>query len=321
MASVECKTMEAIAAIKVKVANDVLLEIKSNGGRFIRKTLKPAKTKQDCGEESFANEVEREIVYDEVSDKEAIEKIKQTLRFQIERHLRFHSGSWRGEDPAALPFLPAFSAEASFPDETRATENSVLLQSIDDQLLQMISQARIRTLLGVAHNKDTATGAGTLPILNNIATDSFFLHRFNPIISALNTSNWPPLLSATASAMASNHYSSSRSRSLQARISKQGKPKHFDSVIRIPFLPQTVPLAPVRPSLTIQPSSFFVSPCRSEAYACSQACTFQGVSSSGSNQLEMKALIRREEEQLMLERIQTQCLTNMLRQCMTTPPT
>jgi hypothetical protein len=313
MARVECKTMEAVASVKIKVAHDVLQDIQSKGGRFLRKVLKPAQVKQDgSGEDSKGRKVEREIVYEEVSDKDATEKIKQTLRFQIERHKAFRSGSSRGEDPTGLSFPPAISAASPFPDQAPATGNVILLPSIDDRLLQVISQARISRLLQGSSDDDAANR--TLSTLNNIATGSLFIPHGSPPVNA-----WPPLLSAASAALtASKQSSSRRSRSLEARISKQGKPKPISSAMTTLFLPRhTIPLSPVGNFVTPQASSCLASPIGSKNFPPSPTCTLESLSVSTSSQLDVEALIRREEFQLILARIQTQRLTNLLRHSMT----
>jgi hypothetical protein len=323
MSRIECKTMEGIAAVKIKVANDVLQEIKSNGGRFLRKALKPAGANQDgSGKHSNEREVEGYIVYEEISDKEAAEKIKQTLRFQIERRNGYRTGSRRGEDPAELSYLPAFSATAALPGHVPATGNAVLLQSIDDRLLHMISQARISRLLHVADENNVAIG--TLPTLNNITTSSFFFQPVNHNLAALNASTWPPLLSAAASAVAttSKRSNSRRSRSHQAWISKHGRAKPSDSAVSTLFQPRpTIPLTPVGYSVTTQTSSCLASPGGSNASATTPACTLESISPSASSQHDMKDLIRREELELMFDRIRTLRLACILRQSMTQPLT
>jgi hypothetical protein len=311
MSRIECKTMEGIAAVKIKVAHDVLQEIKSNGGRFLRKALKPAEANQDgSGKHSNEREVEGYIVYEEVSDKEATEKIKQTLRFQIGRRNGYRSGSWRGEDPAGLSFLPAWRAAAALPGHVPATGNAVLLKSIDDRLLQMISKEPIARIFHGADENKSATGS--LPTLNNLSAGTLSVHQVTPIVAAMNASTWPPLLSAavSAAAMTSKQAKSRRLFSLRDGMSKQDRPRALDSANKMQFLPQQiVPRTSVGQSSTSQSSRRLPSP---TASAPTPRCNLESLFSSATNRLEMEALIRREEFELMFDRIRTQRLTNIL---------
>jgi hypothetical protein len=298
MARIQCKTMEAVAAVKIKVANDVLQEIKSNGGRFLRKSLKPVKAKEDSSTEDLnTKEVQQYIIYEEVSDKEATEKIKQTLRFQIERRKGFRYRSWRGGDPEGLFYLSVSSATALFPGQVPATENAVLRQSIDDRLLQMISQSRISRLLQGTND--------------------------NNAVSATDAPTWPPLLSAAAvcaaAAKTSKQSKSRRLSSLQDSIARQDRPNALDTYynanMQFPSQP-TIPRSPGGHTFTSQTSSCLAIPSGNKT----SIPTLERLPPSASNQLEMEALIRREELELMLDRIRTQRLTSILHQSMTQPP-
>jgi hypothetical protein len=322
MARMERKTMEAIAAVKIKVANDVLDQIKSNGGRFLRKTLKPVSAQHaGSGEESSVGGEVRDIVYEEVPDKEALEKIKQTLRFQIERRRDrgSRSGSWNTQDPTMFSSLVALGGAIVIPSGAPSAGNAGLLQAIDDRLLQMISQERISTLLQ-GHGPGTIAATGTLSILNNVAAAATAATTSTPA----KAYTWPPLLSAAASAatVASKQaYHNRRSRLASGSVQNQGIPHPSNPIVALQCLPsQTMPLSPAGQCLT-NPLVWWTSPTVSKALAAAPAPSLEDLSPTAANQLEMQALIRREELQLMLDRIRTHRLTNFLRQSLCQPPT
>jgi len=150
---------ELPAAIKNRVAKDVLQTIKASEGRFLRKISDPS------GQGSLVQGDHPRVYYKEISDKEALEKIKQTLRFQIEdriegRPRRRSSSMVEGPIPSLQPAVhfphnpslrdaataaAMFPVAASPPAPTRKrTADQVHL--IDDHLLRLISRRRLSDL-------------------------------------------------------------------------------------------------------------------------------------------------------------------------------
>ncbi|KAG7369964.1 hypothetical protein IV203_027710 [Nitzschia inconspicua] len=311
MAGGELTTMEAIAAVKVKVANDVLDEIKSRGGRFLRKTLKAeGVSKSRPVEDSIiSGGSSGDIVYEEVSDKEALEKIKQTLRFQIERRRTrgCNFGSWGTLHQTTFPTDLGGGArlQSGLPEKGG---NAPLFQDIDDRLLEIISQQQISRLL---HGSGEDSTADTRPISKSPgAAASIAGHSPRDAIT------WPPLLTAAASAatMASKQIQNLRARSLLDGKCDQISPQGFDAFATLQFLSQHPTTSFLHAGrISTDASNSFRSPIIAKTSEPNLPTSFEGLSSASANQLDMAALIRREELQLMLDRIRTQHLTSILR--------
>lgn len=319
MARVERKTMEAIAAVKIKVASDVLEDIKARGGRFLRKTLKAVRLSPSIGgKESSIREGEAtDIIYEEVSDKEALDKIKQTLRFQIERRRErsSHSGLWGTHDPSAFSSMEGLVFASRVNAAPPGNGDIGLLQAIDDRLLQMISQEQLSRLFQC--NGHDTTSAGTIaPALIPFASPV----SAAPGSASLNTANWPPLLAAAASAakVSTTLPYTRRSHSMANTITMRGdSPKISDASLATLFLSQQVmPLSP--PTLSLPSISYsLTSPNPLKTTFAAPAASLEAPSTKAANKMEIEAAIRREELQLMIDRIHTQRLTNILRQSLT----
>jgi hypothetical protein len=127
------------ATTRTKVVNIVFNSIKAEKRRFLRKITKPKQQNQEIHLVSATT-------YCEVSDKEALEKTKQTLRFQIERREEQQSTSNGPPSPHTSPAphektTQMLSSASSISPATRkrAANPSNL---IDDELLRVVSHNR-----------------------------------------------------------------------------------------------------------------------------------------------------------------------------------
>ncbi|KAL3908100.1 MAG: hypothetical protein SGILL_008611 [Bacillariaceae sp.] len=319
MARAENVTMEESVAIKNRVAEEVLSHIKSNGGRFVRKTLKQQEEQNGAKDtDDSSGKSSGHVIYEEVSDREAMDKIKQTLRFQIERRNGPRSRS------KALEALRAFGANNG---GVAVPSN----QAMNDQLLKIISQERIAKLIqgkkDEMKSQNASSNSSSFPTSNSTLASS-------PAITGLTSCAWQPLLSAMASPVAAPA-TKNMNPCTSLDLSSNGTPMRDTPqlvetslglrYLSLPALPIAVLQRP-NPAVNQQASVTFENFASLAAAAgitkrSTQTHNFGSAlggsksgASSGSKQSDLAKLIQQEELKLMLEKIKTRRLSEMLLQ-------
>ncbi|KAL3915249.1 MAG: hypothetical protein SGILL_005739 [Bacillariaceae sp.] len=324
MAHAEGLTIEESVSIKNKVSEEVLAHIKSKGGHFVRKTLKQEYGEEDdsCG---FGS---RQVVYEEVSDKEALDKIKQTLRFQIERRNGNRSRS------KALEALRALGASGSSP-MARNVNQLLSPQAMNDHLLQLISQERIAKLIQ-GKNKEVNAQKSSTDATNGTNTNSGVAR--NPVIIGINnTASWLPLCPAAVVAPGGLPVLSNTSRRASLSSQTTAAPLQSPRPLTNPSLTmgylqiQASPISILhRPSATNEQHQVtciedLIKLTKLSGAVCPTAPTLGATSPLNApsamptsampgNQSKLETLIQQEEVKLVLEKIKTHRLSEMLRQ-------
>jgi hypothetical protein len=339
---VDARTKGDVSFLKKAVAHEVLDKMKTTGRRFLRKTLVHANKKKKMikqGTSVHGNE-DRVSVYQEVSDKEALDKIKQTLRFQIERQEGPHSrsGYLSTQKPSTHSSLTAIE-RSSAPYTAPQSHTGVagcnldagsLLRGIDDQNGQMISNDQIlRLLQGTADNhactEPTPTGISNLGGV-------FSSREANSIMQNLDLSSLPHVFPHAIS------FNSNTSSSTLGMSSSASGERHQElDTLRfvansLGYLPQQQTLTTM--SLNGMPavSSAFLASGRANPIALPQSALarsdegrsrglthFERIGANDRTQPEMQMIIRQEELALLVQSIATHRLSTILREALNPP--